>query len=71
MATACWSAWWRSMRAAPPRRRKAALDLDAIAAHFSARGRWRDRLPSILDTLAALGRVHAQDGGLWVNVGGR
>ena len=49
----------------------AALDLDAIAAHFSARGRWRDRLPSILDTLAALGRVHAQDGGLWVNVGGR
>lgn len=48
-----------------------ALDLDAIAAHFSARGRWRERLPSILDTLAALGRVHAQDGGLWVNVGGR
>ncbi len=46
-----------------------ALDLDAIAAHFSSRGRWRERLPSILDTLVALGRIHAQSAGLWVNVG--
>lgn len=46
-----------------------ALDLDAIAAHFSSRGRWRERLPAILDTLVALGRIHAQSATLWVNVG--
>lgn len=46
-----------------------ALELDAIAAHFSSRGRWRERLPSILDTLVALGRIHAQSATLWVNVG--
>lgn len=46
-----------------------ALDLDAIAANFSSRGRWRERLPSILDTLVALGRIHAQSANLWVNVG--
>ena len=45
------------------------LDLDAIAAHFSCRGRWRERLPSILDTLAALGRIHARNATLWVSVG--
>lgn len=45
-----------------------ALDLDAIAANFSSRGRWRKRLPSILDTLVALGRIHAQSATLWVNV---
>jgi hypothetical protein len=44
-----------------------ALDVDAIAANFSSRGRWRQRLPSILDTLAALGRIHAQSPTLWVN----
>jgi hypothetical protein len=36
----------------------AALDLDAIGAQFKGRGRWRDRLPVILDTLVAIGRVH-------------
>lgn len=46
-----------------------AMDLDAIAAHFSSRGRWRERLPSILETLVVLGRVHAQSASLWVNVG--
>lgn len=46
-----------------------ALDLEAIAAHFSSRGRWRERLPAILDTLVALGRIHAQSTTLWVNVG--
>ena len=40
-----------------------------IAAHFNSRGRWRERLPSILDTLVALGRIHAQSAALWVNVG--
>ena len=34
-----------------------ALDLDAIANHFKGRGRWRERLPVILDTLVAIGRV--------------
>jgi hypothetical protein len=33
------------------------MDQDAIAAHFKARGRWRDRLSTILDTLVAIGRV--------------
>lgn len=41
-----------------------ALDLDAIAAHFTARGRWRDRLPELLDTLVALGRARAE-GNAW------
>lgn len=34
-----------------------ALDLDAIATHFKGRGRWRERLPVILDTLVAIGRA--------------
>lgn len=45
-------------------RARGPLDLDAIAAHFSARGRWRDRLPELLDTLTALGRAH-RDGNGW------
>lgn len=44
------------------------LDLDTIAAHFSSRGRWKERLPPILDTLAALGRVHVVKNGMWVHV---
>lgn len=35
------------------------LDLDAIATHFKGRGRWRERLPVILDTLVAIGRVQS------------
>jgi hypothetical protein len=34
--------------------------MDTIAAHFKAKGRWRDRLPVILDTLVAIGRVRQQ-----------
>ena len=34
-----------------------ALDLEAIANHFKGRGRWRERLPVILETLVAIGRV--------------
>lgn len=45
-----------------------AMDLNAIAAQFRGRGRWRERLPSILDTLVAVGRVHSTDTMLWVNV---
>jgi hypothetical protein len=33
------------------------LTLAALEAHFTARGRWRERLPTILETLEALGRA--------------
>ncbi len=42
----------------------AALDMDAIAAHFKGRGRWRERLPMILETLVAIGRARS-DSGQW------
>ncbi len=37
--------------------RGAPLTTDDLAARFTARGRWRDRLPTILETLQAIGRV--------------
>jgi hypothetical protein len=40
----------------------APLTEDAIATHFTARGRWRDRLPRILETLVALGHAQHQNG---------
>ncbi len=45
----------------------AALDMGAIAAHFKGRGRWRERLPVILETLVAIGRVQLLDGDKWHN----
>jgi len=33
------------------------LTLAELEARFTARGRWRDRLPVIVDTLEALGRA--------------
>ncbi len=45
------------------------LDLDELAAHFSGRGRWRDRLPTLLDTLVALGRLRLNADGRWMDVG--
>ena len=48
-----------------------ALTLADIAAHFTGRGRWRERLPTLLDTLEALGRIHSPRLGAWVQVGGR
>ena len=45
------------------------LDLDGLAARFSNRGRWRERLPTILDALVALGRARTQDDGRWVDAG--
>lgn len=45
------------------------LDLDELAAHFSARGRWRERLPTILDTLVTLGRLRVVPEGRWVDAG--
>jgi hypothetical protein len=41
-----------------------ALDMDAIAAHFKGKGRWRERLPMILETLVAIGRARS-DSGQW------
>jgi hypothetical protein len=45
----------------------AALDLDAIATHFKGKGRWRERLPMILETLVAIGRVQLIDRNKWRN----
>lgn len=44
------------------------LSLDEVAAHFSGRGRWRDRLPKLLDTLVALGRLHQGADGRWTDL---
>jgi hypothetical protein len=46
-----------------------ALTLDGVAARFTARGRWRERLPGILDLLVALGHARQQGVGAWVDVG--
>ena len=45
------------------------LDLDGLAVRFTSRGRWRERLPTILDALAALGRARTQSDGRWVDAG--
>jgi hypothetical protein len=39
------------------------LTLDQIAAHFSSRGPWKNRLPQLIDMLLALGRAEAKDEG--------
>ena len=36
-----------------------ALDADAVAAHFKGRGPWKKSLPTLLQTLEALGRVRS------------
>lgn len=41
------------------------LSLDDIAARFTGRGRWRDRLPQLLDTLVALGRARREGERWW------
>ena len=41
-----------------------ALTLADIEARFTARGRWRERLPTILDTLEALGRARRPQAGV-------
>ena len=39
-----------------------AMGLVALEGRFSARGRWRERLPAILDSLEALGRRRRVEG---------
>lgn len=43
------------------------LDIEGLAGYFSGRGRWRDRLPTLLDTLVALGRARIVDGSRWAD----
>ena len=45
-----------------------ALDLDAIAAQFKGRGRWRERLPVILETLVAIGRAQIYRDEKWMGL---
>lgn len=45
------------------------LDLEGVAEHFSGRGRWRERLPMLLDTLVVLGRARLVSDGRWVDAG--
>jgi hypothetical protein len=42
----------------------APLSLDAIASHFTARGRWRERLEPMLDMLVVLGKARHDSAGL-------
>nr|QLG20462.1 hypothetical protein [uncultured bacterium] len=42
------------------------LDMTAIAAHFTGKGKWKSALPEILATLEALGRARQMEAGLWV-----
>jgi hypothetical protein len=41
----------------------APLTLDHIAAHFTSRGPWKNRLPQLIDMLLALGRAEAKGEG--------
>ena len=38
------------------------LSTAEIAARFTARGRWKERLPKLLEMLVALGRAQEQEG---------
>ena len=40
------------------------LSLEDVAAQFSGRGPWKKRLPSLLETLEAMGRAR-KAGGRW------
>lgn len=42
------------------------LDVDAISTHFTARGRWHQRLPTIRETLEALSRIRKSPNNLGV-----
>jgi hypothetical protein len=42
---------------------RAPLTEDAVAVCFQGRGPWKKRLPQIIDTLIAVGRVRVVEGG--------
>lgn len=44
------------------------IALPDLEGQFKARGRWRDRLPTILDTLEALGRVRRTAADRWQGI---
>lgn len=46
------------------------LDLDELADRFSGRGTWKKRLPDIVESLAALGRVHIDRDGARISLRG-
>jgi hypothetical protein len=39
------------------------LDLDQLADQFSGRGQWKKRLPEIVESLAAIGRLKVESTG--------
>jgi hypothetical protein len=41
---------------------KSPLDIESLAAHFSGKGTWKKRLPSILEMLVVVGKARADDG---------
>ena len=45
----------------------ASLSLRELAARFNGKGRWRERLPTILDALVALGRARPQGPDRWID----
>ncbi len=46
-----------------------AVDIEWIAAGFNSRGRWKERLATILDTLVAIGRARVDESGRWIDAG--
>lgn len=45
------------------------MALDDVAAHFTARGRWRERIPPLLEMLEVLGRARRLPNGTYANAG--
>ena len=45
----------------------ASLSLPELAVRFNGKGRWRERLPTILDALVALGRARTQGADRWID----
>jgi hypothetical protein len=45
----------------------ASLSLPELAARFNGKGRWRERLPTILDALVTLGRARTQGADRWID----
>ena len=72
MARQCWPTGLaeqiKAVVAVPAGAGRPLLALAELEARFNARGRWRERLPTILETLHAVGRAQTQPGGRWQTV---